>query len=405
MVKRSLFLVSIVIFAIIFSSCATLISGTKQRVSVKTEPSGSKVFVDGKDQNVITPCEIKIKRKKQAYLTFQKDGFENGQKIIDGQFNPVVLGNILLGGVIGAIVDYSSGAWFKYVNEILFTFPPSDPTNVNSEENKIAKRDNLGGNILEKTFTTKTTDTKNNTGTYTFYTNQQEVVNDYPINEKRIALVIGNSNYEGGHFLKNPANDANLISMTLQNLGFEVIKRIDANKQTMEQAIRDFSKKLPSYNVALFYYAGHGVQVDGLNYLIPTGAKLIDKSDCKFEAISVNYVVEEFEKYPDNVNIVILDACRNDPFRSWARGGERGFKAIAPTSGTIISFATSEGATASDGKGDNGLFTEQLVKQMYVPQPIESVFKKTRVEVERISNGTQSPQEWSKLKGDFYFKR
>ncbi|HQA75861.1 MAG TPA: caspase family protein, partial [Salinivirgaceae bacterium] len=98
-------------------------------------------------------------------------------------------------------------------------------------------------------------------------------------------------------------------------------------------------------------------------------------------------------------------ACRNDPFRSWARGGERGFKAIAPTSGTIISFATSEGATASDGKGDNGLFTEQLVKQMYVPQPIESVFKKTRVEVERISNGTQSPQEWSKLKGDFYFKR
>lgn len=267
--------------------------------------------------------------------------------------------------------------------------------------------------IGDNTIIVKATDTKDNTATYTFYVNRQEVINndniinDNPINinEKRLALVIGNSNYGGGQTLKNPANDANLMTTTLQNLGFEVIKRIDANKQSMEQAIRDFSKKLPNCNVALFYYAGHGLQVDGLNYLVPTDAKLNDKSDCKFEAISVNYVVEEFEKYPNNVNVVILDACRNDPFRSWARGGERGFKAIAPTSGTIISFATSEGSTASDGTGNNGLFTEQLVKQMYIPQPIESVFKKTRVEVEQVSNGAQSPQEWSKLKGDFYFKK
>lgn len=267
--------------------------------------------------------------------------------------------------------------------------------------------------IGDNTVTVKATDTKNNVSTYTFYVNRQEPVNTVvavdntftSTNEKRIALVIGNSNYGGGQSLKNPVKDAVLMSSTLKNLGFEVIERIDANKQSMEQAIREFSKKLPNYNVALFYYAGHGVQVDGLNYLIPTDAKLEDKSDCKFEAISVNYVVEEFEKYPDNVNIVILDACRNDPFRSWSRGAERGFKVISPTSGTIISFATSEGATASDGQGNNGLFTEQLVKQMYLPQSIESVFKKTRVEVERISNGGQSPQEWSKLKGDFYFKK
>lgn len=267
--------------------------------------------------------------------------------------------------------------------------------------------------IGDNTVTVKATDTKNNVSTYTFYVNRQEPVNTVTAvdntftstNEKRIALVVGNSNYGGGQSLKNPAKDAVLMSSTLKNLGFEVIERIDANKQSMEQAIREFSKKLPNYNVALFYYAGHGVQVDGLNYLIPTDAKLEDKTDCKFEAISVNYVVEEFEKYPDNVNIVILDACRNDPFRSWSRGAERGFKVINPTSGTIISFATSEGATASDGQGNNGLFTEQLVKQMYIPQSIESVFKKTRVEVERISNGGQSPQEWSKLKGDFYFKK
>ncbi|MBS4057951.1 MAG: caspase family protein [Bacteroidales bacterium] len=261
----------------------------------------------------------------------------------------------------------------------------------------------------DNTITIRARDTKYNTATKTFYVERRSASAlmgfSNPGNEKRLALVIGNANYSGGQTLQNPANDASLMATTLQNLGFEVIKRINANKQGMETAIREFTKKLPNYTVCLFYYAGHGVQVDGMNYLIPTDATLQDKTDCKFEAISVNFVVEEFESFPNNVNIVILDACRNNPFRSWARGGERGFKAIAPTSGTIISFATSEGSLASDGDGIQGLFTEQLVKQMQVPQPIESVFKKTRVEVEKMSNGAQSPQEWSKLKGDFYFRR
>jgi len=258
----------------------------------------------------------------------------------------------------------------------------------------------------------KASDTRNNTSSYSFVVNREQEVNNAVVediavneNEKRIALVIGNSNYGGGQTLKNPSNDANLMGSTLQKLGFDVIKRIDANKSTMELAIREFSKKLPNSTVALFYYAGHGVQVDGLNYLIPTDANLNEKGDCKFEAVSVNFVVEEFEQYPDNVNIVILDACRNNPFRSWARGGERGFKAINPTSGTIIAFATSEGSTASDGTGNNGLFTQELVKQMTVPQAIESVFKKTRVQVQKLSNGAQSPQEWSQLTGDFYFNK
>jgi len=268
--------------------------------------------------------------------------------------------------------------------------------------------------VGDNTITIKATDTKNNTGTFSFDVNRQsEVVNgdaaikESPVNtdEKRLALIIGNSHYGNGQTLKNSANDANLMSTTLKNLGFDVITRIDATKQKMEEAVRDFSKKLPDCNVALFYYAGHGLQVDGVNYLIPTDAKVEDKSDCKFEAVPVNFVVGEFENYPNNVNIVILDACRSNPFRSWSRGGERGFKIINPTSGTIISFATAEGSTASDGTGNNGLFTEELVKQMTISQPIESVFKKTRVQVQKRSNGGQSPQEWSQLTGDFYFKK
>jgi hypothetical protein len=225
------------------------------------------------------------------------------------------------------------------------------------------------------------------------------------LSEKRLALIFGNSDYRESGSLKNPSNDANLMEATLKNLNFDIIKYLNADKATMELAIKEFSKRLPDYNVALFYYAGHGVQVDGLNYFIPVDATLNDKTDCKWEAISVNYVVEEFERYPENINIVILDACRVNPFRSWARGDSQGFKAITAASGTIISFATSEGSVAADGFGSNGLFTEELVKQITVPQSIESVFKNTRINVEKRSNGTQSPQESSKLKGDFYFRK
>lgn len=223
------------------------------------------------------------------------------------------------------------------------------------------------------------------------------------VSENRLALVIGNSAYTGSNSLKNPVNDANLMATTLKELGFTVIKRTDANRAQMTQSIAEFWGKLSQYNVALLYYAGHGLQVNGVNYLIPVDATLENKDMVAFEAISVNDISSKFEEYNQNINILILDACRNNPFRSWARGGERGFKAINPASGTIIAFATSEGSTAADGTGPNGLFTEQLVKQLKKPVPIEKVFKLTRVEVEKVSNGQQSPQEWSKLKGDFYF--
>lgn len=225
------------------------------------------------------------------------------------------------------------------------------------------------------------------------------------ITEKRLALVIGNADYGISNVLKNPVNDANLIEGTLKNLGFDIIKRTNATKKDMMEALRDFSKQLTGYNVALFYYAGHGIQVDGQNYLIPVDAQLKEKSDCKWEAVPVNYIVEEFERVPDNMNIVILDACRNNPFRSWVRGGEEGFRAINPVSGTIVSFATSEGSTAADGSGSNGTFTEELVKQIVIPQTISSVFINTRREVMKRTNNVQRPQEWNMLTGEFYFAK
>ena len=221
--------------------------------------------------------------------------------------------------------------------------------------------------------------------------------------EKRLALVIGNSAYEHGGALKNPVNDANLMASTLMDLGFDVMKRTDATKQDMDAAILDYWRKLASYDVTLFYYAGHGIQVGGVNYLLPVDAALEDELALQIEAVDVGKVISQFERFPNNINIVILDACRDNPFRSWLRGGSGGFVAMPAPSGTIIAFATSAGATASDGSGANGLYTEKLTHQMNIEQRIEDVFIRTRNEVRAASNGRQNPQEWSQLTGIFHF--
>ena len=222
--------------------------------------------------------------------------------------------------------------------------------------------------------------------------------------EKRLALVIGNSAYEHGGFLENPVNDANLMASTLMDLGFDVIKRTNATKPVMESSILDFWRMLATYDVNLFYYAGHGVQVNGINYLLPVDAELEDEFALKMEAVDVGEVVSQFERYPDNVNIVILDACRDDPYRSWMRSNTGGFVAMEAPSGTIIAFATSPGATASDGEGQYGLYTENLTRQIRIEQRIEDVFINTRNIVRKASGGRQNPQEWSQLTGSFYFK-
>lgn len=223
--------------------------------------------------------------------------------------------------------------------------------------------------------------------------------------EKKVALVIGNSSYENGGVLKNPVNDANLISATLEDLDFNVTKIINGSKQELDIAILKFWRSLPNYTVALLYYAGHGIQVEGVNYLIPVDAKFEDKLSVQIEAIDVGKVVKQFELYPENTNIVILDACRDNPFRSWMRSNSNGFVPMNAPSGTFIAYATSAGTTASDGLGNNGLFTEKLVQQLKIPQRIEDVFINTRNEVRKESNGTQNPQEWSQLNGPFMFLR
>jgi formylglycine-generating enzyme required for sulfatase activity len=216
---------------------------------------------------------------------------------------------------------------------------------------------------------------------------------------QRTALVIGNSNYEQGP-LRNPANDARAMGNTLKDLGFNVMLHFNLNLRQMDDAVRDFGQKIKDGGVGLFYFAGHGVQVDGVNYLAPVGARVEKEQDVKFEMLEIGKVTAEMEVAKNGLNILILDACRNNPFMRAFRSQNSGLAPINAPSGTYIAFATAPGTTASDGEGENGLYTQELLTNLKQPGlRLEDVFIRTRVAVKKKSNDIQVPWENGALEG------
>ena len=224
--------------------------------------------------------------------------------------------------------------------------------------------------------------------------------------EQRFALVIGNSGYRTQR-LANPKHDADLIAATLETLGFKVTKLIDADLRAMRRAMLRFSRQLRvSDAVGLFYYAGHGVQLDGVNYLIPIGASIEDESEIPVEGLSLNHMLRTMERSPSRINIAILDACRNNPYAGTIRGGTQGLAAVLAPSGSFIAYATAPGKVAYDGKGKNSPYTKALAAALRNPGiVIEEVFRRTRRAVLAATNGKQTPWESSSLTGEFYFKQ
>lgn len=224
----------------------------------------------------------------------------------------------------------------------------------------------------------------------------------------RIALVIGNNNYKQPDAkLKNPINDADDMSETLQKLGFNIIKHTNLNRVDMLKVINEFGKQLNNYEVGLFYYSGHAIQYQGENYLIPIDAQIESYSDNEFENVPLERVLGKFKDSKINTSIVFLDACRNNPFpKSSARGEPtKGLTKPTSPSGSIIVYSTSEGSTADDNSNArNGLFTQELLKQIIIPDlSLSDIIINTRNKVVEISNSTQEPADYSKLRGQFYF--
>ena len=231
--------------------------------------------------------------------------------------------------------------------------------------------------------------------------------------DKRFALVIGNSAYtpKVGP-LKNPVNDANAFASTLRGLDFDVTLITDATYGKIRAEMIKFREKLNTgekdQTVGLFYYAGHGLQHDGENYIVPVDAELEFEDDIPRYCFPIQkMILTQLEYTNSRMNILILDACRNNPFPSMNRGiGEnQGLGEMKKARGAFIAYATSPGSVASDGTGQNGLYTQELIRAMQRPgRTIEQVFKEVRANVLKSSGDRQNPWENSNIIGDFYFK-
>ncbi len=226
--------------------------------------------------------------------------------------------------------------------------------------------------------------------------------------EKRLALVIGNSNYDKGE-LKNPVNDARLIASTLDSLDFDVILKENlSTKRDMTAAIREFGAKRSEYDVAFVYYAGHGIQVDDENFLLPTKEVFEGEFDVLDYGVSVQNIMRYLRAQTNQVNILILDACRDNPFESsWDNTRSlkgKGLAKIPPPTGSLIAFSTDSGQTAPDGDGENSVYTVSLAKNMLLEDTsIDQVFRNVRAEVLAETNGNQRPVEATQLTGQTFY--
>ncbi len=226
---------------------------------------------------------------------------------------------------------------------------------------------------------------------------------------KRVALVVGMSKYQNIHALENPKNDARLIAKTLKDLGFELVgggAQLDLNKPGFDRAVNAFGKQLAGADVAFFYYAGHGLQVRGANWLVPVDANPVNETDLDFQMVDVQLVLKQMEAAGTKLNLVVLDACRNNPFGGRGlRATSGGLAQMQAPEGTLISYATQPGNVAQDGAGADSPYTLALAETLNTPgMEVRNVFNQVGVKVKKATSGTQQP--WlasSPIDGDFYF--
>ncbi|MGJ4926303.1 caspase family protein [Bradyrhizobium sp. HKCCYLS2038] len=224
--------------------------------------------------------------------------------------------------------------------------------------------------------------------------------------EPRVALVIGNGSYQNAPPLENPDNDAHAVAKLLNSAGFEVITATDLTQTEMLKVVQDFSSRVAAHGpnaVAMVYYAGHGVQLAGENYLIPIDARISAPSDLTTSTIRLVDLMATLDAVPSRLRIVVLDACRNNPFPAVNDAG-RGLAIVDAPNGSIVGYSTSPGEEALDGRGEHSPYTQAFLNLARQPnQPIEQLFKRIRLQVNQTTDGRQTPWESSSLTSDFTF--
>lgn len=230
--------------------------------------------------------------------------------------------------------------------------------------------------------------------------------------QKRVALVIGNGNYSTVTPLKNPANDANAVAQSLRELGFRVMLGVDLGKASFEKTVLDFSETLNGAEAAVFYYAGHGLQVDGRNYMVPVDARLADEADLPFQLVAMDIVLNKLVHHRIT-NIVIMDACRDNPLGDKLSKalGERGnavgtgLASVYARADTLISYSTQPYHVALDGDGDNSVYSGSLARHISTPDiDVIDMLKRVRKDVQDATNKEQLPWDNHAMTGDFFFR-
>ena len=222
--------------------------------------------------------------------------------------------------------------------------------------------------------------------------------------EKRFALVVGNAAYSAAP-LANPINDVRAMAKALRESGFEVVTAENAGRIQLLRVVREFGEKLAkSGGIGLFYFAGHGLQIKGRNYLVPVDAQVTGEDEAAYDSMDADFVLQKMGEAKNRVNIIILDACRNNPFVKTRSTGGGGLAQMDAPVGAIVAYATAPGSVASDGSGANGLYTQHLVQAIgQKGLRVEEVFKQVRANVRRDSQGKQIPWENTALEGEFFF--
>jgi Caspase domain len=224
--------------------------------------------------------------------------------------------------------------------------------------------------------------------------------------EQRVALVIGNSNYQSAPKLTNPGHDAQSMTQLLNSAGFEVTEAIDLTRNDMVKAVQDFSARIAARGpktVAMIYYAGHGVQLAGENYLLPVDAKIATPADLDSNSLRLVDLMGTLESIPSRMRIVVLDACRNNPFPGVNDAG-RGLAIVDAPNGSIVGYSTAPGMEAQDGDSNHSPYTSAFLRRAREPNlPIEQLFKRVRLDVNDATEGRQTPWESSSLTSEFYF--
>jgi uncharacterized caspase-like protein len=225
------------------------------------------------------------------------------------------------------------------------------------------------------------------------------------VTEERVALVIGNAAYRSADPLDNPVNDARLVAQSLRQAGFSVALHENLDRNGLVNALRDFGGRLHENAVAVLYYAGHGLQLRDRNYLIPTDAEIRGEDEIPIAGLDLGFILGRMSSARSRVNIVILDACRNNPFAGRSGARAQGLAQMDAPVGTLLAYATAPGKLAADsGGGANSLYAIHLAKHILTPGlPVEHVFKRVREGVVRDTSEQQVPWESSSLQGEFAF--